>query len=41
MSIIVGNRTLRQLLEYRAATTPDATFVIYNDLHLVLIKKST
>ena len=32
MSIIVGNRTLRQLLEYRAATTPDKPFVIYDDL---------
>ncbi len=32
MSIIVGNRTLRQLLEYRVATTPDKTFVIYDDL---------
>ena len=32
MSTIVGNRTLRQLLEYRAATTPDSTFVIYDDL---------
>lgn len=32
MSIIVGNRTLRQLLEYRAATTPGNPFVIYDDL---------
>jgi len=32
MNTIVGNRTLRQLLEYRAATTPDKTFVIYDDL---------
>lgn len=32
MSIIVGNRTLRQLLEYRVATTPDKTFLIYDDL---------
>ena len=32
MSTIVGNRTLRQLLEYRAATTPETIFVIYDDL---------
>ncbi len=32
MNTIVGNRTLRQLLEYRAVTTPDKTFVIYDDL---------
>ncbi|MFN8455757.1 MAG: AMP-binding protein [Anaerolineae bacterium] len=32
MSTIVGNRTLRQILEYRAATTPDKTFVIFDDL---------
>ncbi len=32
MSIIVGNRTLRQLLEYRAARTPDKPFMIYDDL---------
>ncbi|MDQ6660307.1 MAG: AMP-binding protein, partial [Chloroflexota bacterium] len=32
MSTIVGNRTLRQLLEYRVATIPDETFVIYDDL---------
>jgi carnitine-CoA ligase len=32
MNTIVGNRTLRQLLEYRAATIPDKTFVTYDDL---------
>lgn len=32
MSSIVGNRTLRRLLEYRVATTPDAVFLIYDDL---------
>ncbi|MDQ6661812.1 MAG: AMP-binding protein [Chloroflexota bacterium] len=32
MSTIVGNRTLRQLLEYRVATIPDEPFVIYDDL---------
>ena len=32
MTTIIGNRTLRQMLEYRAATTPDKTFVIYDDM---------
>ena len=32
MNSIVGNRTLRQLLEYRVATIPDKTFVTYDDL---------
>ncbi|GAC1367073.1 MAG: crotonobetaine/carnitine-CoA ligase [Ktedonobacteraceae bacterium] len=32
MSTIVGNRTLRQLLEYRVATTPDKPFVIFDNL---------
>jgi crotonobetaine/carnitine-CoA ligase len=31
-STIVGQRTLRRLLEYRAATTPDRPFVVYDDL---------
>lgn len=29
---VVGKRTLRRLLEYRAATTPDRPFVIFDDL---------
>jgi crotonobetaine/carnitine-CoA ligase len=32
MTNIVGNRTLRQLLEYRARTTPQRLFVIFDDL---------
>ncbi len=32
MNTVVGNRTLRQLLEYRVATIPDKTFVIFDDL---------
>jgi carnitine-CoA ligase len=32
MTNIVGNRTLRQLLEYRARTTPQHLFVIFDDL---------
>lgn len=32
MSTIIGNRTLRQLLEYRVATTPDKIFLTYDDL---------
>lgn len=40
MSTIVGNRTLRQLLEYRVATTPDKTFVIYDDLQSGVTKLS-
>ena len=32
MSDAVGNRTLRLLLEYRASTAPDKTFVIYDDM---------
>ena len=32
MNTVVGNRTLRQLLEYRVATVPDKTFVIFDDL---------
>ena len=32
MNTVVGNRTLRQLLEYRVATTPNKTFVIFDDL---------
>jgi len=32
MNIVVGNRTLRQLLEYRVTTMPDKTFVIFDDL---------
>lgn len=32
MTTIVGNRTLRDLVEYRAHTTPDRLFVIFDDL---------
>ncbi len=32
MATTVGNRTLSQLLEYRAGATPDKTFVIYDDM---------
>lgn len=32
MSTIIGNRTLRQVLEYRASTTPDKRFVTFDDL---------
>ncbi len=32
MATIVGDRTLRDLLEHRARTTPDRTFVIFDDL---------
>jgi crotonobetaine/carnitine-CoA ligase len=32
MSIIVGSRTLRNLLEYRARITPTRTFIIFDDL---------
>ncbi|MEE9560266.1 MAG: AMP-binding protein [Acidiferrobacterales bacterium] len=32
MATIVGDRTLRDLLEHRAHTTPDCTFVIFDDL---------
>jgi carnitine-CoA ligase len=32
MNTVVGNRTLRQLLEYRVATMPDKTFLIFDDL---------
>jgi carnitine-CoA ligase len=32
MNTVVGNRTLCQLLEYRVATMPDKTFVIFDDL---------
>jgi crotonobetaine/carnitine-CoA ligase len=32
MATIVGDRTLRDLLEHRAHTSPDRTFVIFDDL---------
>ena len=32
MATIVGDRTLRDLLEHRANTIPDHTFVIFDDL---------
>lgn len=32
MATIVGDRTLRDLLEHRAHTTPDRTFVIFDDV---------
>ena len=32
MTTTVGNRTLGQLLEYRAGSVPDKTFVIYDDM---------
>ena len=32
MATIVGNRTLRSVLEYRARTAPERTFLIYDDL---------
>lgn len=32
MTIIVGTRTLRNLLEYRARVTPTRTFIIFDDL---------
>ncbi|MFQ5935103.1 MAG: class I adenylate-forming enzyme family protein [Acidiferrobacterales bacterium] len=32
MTHIVGNRTLRDLLDYRARTTPERAFVIFDDL---------
>lgn len=32
MAVAVGNRTLAQILEYRAETTPDKEFVVFDDL---------
>ena len=32
MSLAAGARTLRAMLEHRAASTPDRTFLIYDDM---------
>ncbi len=32
MATIVGDRTVRDLLEHRAHTTPDRTFIVFDDL---------
>lgn len=32
MTTVTGHRTLRKLIEFRAKSTPDRTFLIFDDL---------